>query len=125
MSWFADAFEESGRAMLLDGLGETVSYTPDGGALKSITAIVDRQPQRENVCAEGVGELTQADVMVSTDATEGIATPARKDVVTFDAADWSVVEVEADDNEGLALLQVQKFDAEFKGRQDMFVNHRG
>lgn len=88
---FETAFAQSPADSLETQFGETVSYTPDGGSSKNITAIIDRESLRLIAQQDGIGAVTMAILSIQTHATTGVAAPAVKDKVTFDSLDWFVV----------------------------------
>ena len=100
-----------GVDLMLNAFGETVTYTPYGGAALSITAIVDRQP-RSGLSEAGRVVRPRFMVYVANDATTGI------DVTTLDRGQdllafpdvpggtvtiWSISRVSVQDEGMLAL----------------------
>ena len=57
-----------------DDFGEVISYTVSGGSPKSINALVSRRPSRVGRNGEQLFPENLVEVLISDDATDGIAT---------------------------------------------------
>jgi hypothetical protein len=71
MSEFDDLLIET-ASEFADGFGEPITYTPKGGAARSINAIVDRNPP-ERINVRGDIVTPKMTIMVANDATAGIS----------------------------------------------------
>jgi len=82
---------------LLSEFGQSVTYTPIS-TLSGITrsVIFQRGPDVE--------ERGTATITCTTNATTGVAAPARGDTVTVNSVVWVVVGTEVDTDEGNAVL---------------------
>ena len=101
---FADQ-TESVLAACRDAFGESVSYTPAGGSLATITAVFELQgaifdPSTGLIVRTGKPTLA---VKISDLASP----PARKDAVTARGVNYTVTDVDPDGHGG-ALLTLQK-----------------
>lgn len=76
------------------GLAEDVIYTPAGQAARTIRAKIDRNPFRLEFDGDGEGTKKRYKIDISASATTGVETPAIKDKVTVDGANWAVVEID-------------------------------
>lgn len=77
--------------LVTDDFAETITYTPDGGAAKSIKAIVDRNEDVEpNPALDGLRRVRRYEILISTNATDGIATVTDQDTVAIDGLTFIV-----------------------------------
>lgn len=111
------AFQDQAKLDLLAALGsdmgegrEAITYTPDGGSAVSRQAIIARNAFGPQFDADGTGVLKVATVLISLDATFGVAAPAIKDAVTFDSLTWLVRDIDREVVDGSALLTVAFYD---------------
>lgn len=84
------------RAAFQSVFGETVSYTPSGGSLRSVTGIVERRPEAIDYDPDGEGLMREITVHLPDDDTDGVARGSVSlglDLVTVDGVDWAVVEI--------------------------------
>jgi hypothetical protein len=76
------------NVFLNSGFEESISYTPSGGAAKTIDAVVFREGSRQHEDTIGRGTRTNQrqydiEILISNDATDGIATVIpREDTVS-------------------------------------------
>ncbi len=115
MSVFGDSFQESSKPLLMDQHGEPVTYTPAGGEAVAITGMVDREPDRTLFDGMGTEEARKAMVEISTDA-DGVASPARGDVVTFDGKDWKILGRDVEPGLTMATLFVENKEVKERAR---------
>lgn len=86
MSQFDATFLSTVGAELLTTHGETITWTPAGGAGLEITAVVLRRASDRATDEDGEIERHEAEVQAVVDIAEG-------DSVTFDSYDWVVDEI--------------------------------
>lgn len=112
MTTFDERFAARGAPRLLDEFGETVVYKPSGGAPRTITAMVTRNPPEE--IADGV-RVNDLIVEVYNDATTGIVAASVKpgqdtlfvsDITGGAARDKSILSV-LDSTGGMVRLLVR------------------
>ena len=72
MTVFDSHFAAAGFPMLIDQFGESVTYVPSKGALRSISAIVDREPAGV-LDASGNAVFPKVTVRVYNSTTSGIS----------------------------------------------------
>lgn len=72
MTVFDDHFADAGFPMLLEQFGESITYCPHRGAVRSIDAIVDREPAAV-LDAAGNAVLPTLTVRVYNSTTSGIS----------------------------------------------------
>lgn len=80
---------------------EDIGYTKSGQAIKTITAIVDRDTHKKREMGpDGESRFRECNVKISADATNGILDPGEDDFVTLDTypgsgstLNWNVAEV--------------------------------
>lgn len=88
-----DGFLSDADAAVLDTFGDSITYTPTGGSPKSITAVVgDIETEGAD---DDIGRFEQSfcDILILLDATDGIASPAKNDVVTVGSDDFKVEQI--------------------------------
>lgn len=67
-----------------DDFGEVISYTVSGGAAKDINALVSRRPSRVGANGQQMFPENIVEVLISDDATAGIAAVTRgADLMSF------------------------------------------
>lgn len=107
MTRFDDWFSGMGRPALINGHGESVTYTAPGASSgTTVTGVVHRGERGEEEAADGVVEQQVAAVVVAT-GSGGIGSPSIGATVRFDSADWRVVAYEQTAG-GLATLTVRR-----------------
>jgi hypothetical protein len=101
------------RAIQLDAgrSGETVLYTPAGAAQRAIVGDLrveqDLDPVKQR---DGRMRIQHATLVISTDASDGIAAPTQQDRVVARGVTWSVVErVGTDDLTKTQTLQLRTY----------------
>lgn len=104
---FTDDYMDGARATLLDYMGETISYTVDGGSPKTIVGIVETLGCEREQRDVGVTAVYAARLTISLDATAGIAAPAVNDTVTINGEVWTVIET-LDTEGGLMMLSIAR-----------------
>lgn len=108
-----------------DEFAESVSYTPFGSSAKSINAVVEYEETVESSPQiDGRGRVKRARMYISTDATDGVATPTNKDTVEINSADWNVVGSPESDA-GMWVLSIERFESTEKGARDHRINRGG
>lgn len=81
-------FSGMGRPTLMDGHGESVTYTaPGGGAGSETTAVVIREEVSDHDESDGLVQRSMATVLLNT----ADVSPAIGGTVTFDSGDWRVI----------------------------------
>lgn len=88
----------------MDEHGDTVSYTPTGGAAGDITAVLSPFFRDE---ADGEDGLEQPEKRQITVQISEVATPLIHDKVTINAVDWDVSAI-LEQDENLARLELTK-----------------
>ena len=86
-----------------------IDYTPAGGQVSSIMAIL--RPSEGGLEQEGdrEHEVRVCEIIIRTDATAGIASPAVGDAVTINSENWSVAEITGMDHAGcIARLKLTR-----------------
>ena len=86
--------------------GESIDYTPKGGVLKPINALIDRQPPEIDNGELGQMTVYRSQVWISTDATLGIASPGKEDRLVFDGRTHKVKVVDKETGVDQAILEV-------------------
>lgn len=111
MSAFDDTMADAGLPSLLTQIGESgVTYTPEGGAGVSLTAIVGDDmvaPVEER--GGGTSQTRTRMVTISVDPSSefgGVASPQRGATVTLSGESWRVTHVNADS--ASAILTVER-----------------
>ena len=122
-SQFETLFREIANPVLDEHLGESVTYTPDGGSATTITAIV----------GVGVEELSDSDdrsftrirrlFSIHDSATTGVLAPARGDVIAYDSVDYRVIDIDRNEQAGrydldcLSLTTVEVAGSQYRMRR--------
>jgi len=84
--------------------GETIAYTPKGGAERTITAMVHRQSFRDIQSGETLRWESIGRVTIYADDDNGVADPDTGDKVSFDGVDHRVVDVADRDSVSACLI---------------------
>lgn len=90
MTDFDTLFADTGRPVLMETLGEAVTYTAPGGGSVSATAIVGPVRVTEQQGEHGRTAIAVRDVLLS--AAE-VASPSEGGSVTIGAVVWPVLEI--------------------------------
>lgn len=83
-SAFDQDLAAAGLPMLMDQLGEPVTYFPAGGASRSITAIVRERGSKIEQAAHHDFDQLQATLLVYRDDSTGMTAPGRADAIRLE-----------------------------------------
>lgn len=87
-----DDMAATGFAALLASQGQTITYTPKGGSPVSVSAIVGPIRDAPSFNERGTHRERTAEVKITNDATLGITSSARGDLITL--ADGKTLKVD-------------------------------
>ena len=93
---FADMIKNDRDNVIFNNneLSQDITYTPKGGADKTIRAIPggeSEEPEENNRQRKNIKRMT---IMISLDPTLGVANPSNMDKVTIDGNTWSIVDLQ-------------------------------
>jgi len=77
-----------------DEFADDGTYTPYGGEAQSITGVFTEELSETRDGPDGPYDVRTGRLFISTDATSGIASPAKGDTWTLNGETWTVDEVE-------------------------------
>lgn len=114
MATLDDMMEEDIAAVFLDTdeHAEAISYTPVGGVLRSISAIVEFDEQiLTSDFSDGRGAAKTARLFIAHNDTDGVASPVEGDAVTLaDSSTWKVKGQPDSDNFGGCWLTIVRWE---------------
>jgi len=119
MTYFSELFAGNPSTDLNSAFGESVTYTPDGGAGVTRTVRIQRNGLQTDYDSDGKGYIRTARVIILRDGTTGVASPAIGDAITFDSLNWNVTAIEEQDGAS-TVITVSRFETVEKSKQ----NHR-
>lgn len=83
---------------------ESITYDPGGAENKAISAVIVREQSIQEEDLSGTKMLIhRATILISTDATDGIASPSQTKTVSFDSKAWAIDTLQLD---GIASAQL-------------------
>lgn len=107
---FSAKAESDWQTILTGEFAEDISYySASSETTKAIKAVVERQSASTQPYDDGSGVLHKARVLILTDATLGIETPAKEDKVTLDGEDWGVSGIWSDPMTGTATIEIERY----------------
>ena len=92
----------------LDEFAEEITYSPDGGDAKTISAIVQREEIDREAQHDGTQIIHRATAHIATDATAGVASPSLDDTVTLDSATWGIERIEPANADGMVTIHLMR-----------------
>jgi hypothetical protein len=105
---FDTVFGDDSLPQAMVVLGESLAYTPNGGALVNRTMIFSETSTGIEFFDDGQGERATATATVYNDASTGVATPAMGDAITKNSEKWYVTGITT--SATAHKLQLARFD---------------
>lgn len=95
------------------------TYTPHGGEAKSITGVFTEEMPETRDGPDGLYDVRTARLFISTNATSGIAAPAKGDTWTLNGEIWTVdeAELQVGDAAELTLILAARRNVAAEGHQ--------
>jgi len=107
MTVIADATADFLAYGLEGPLAVSINYTVQGGTLKAIQAVPNAEPEILRQWSDGQGLDRRLRLVISIDATEGIASPTPGDIFAYDGDTFVVKDVERMPEVELARLMAE------------------
>jgi hypothetical protein len=117
MSTFQDNMD-SDRDVILntDEFAQEITYTPSGGDDKTINAVVMFDQREAEYSERGRTYTRFGQIIISDDATDGVADPGYDDTVTINSEAWAVFRIRKEGNmHTIDITRIEEVEKGFKG----------